>query len=196
MITVGVLALQGAVAEHVAALNKIENVNGIEVKTLAEIEQLDGLILPGGESTAMGKILNYFQMLEPLAEKIKQGLPVWGTCAGMILLAKQIVDQDTTYFKAMDTVVKRNAYGSQLDSFQTAIRLPEIAPTPIPLIFIRAPYIESVQADVKILAKVADKIVAAEQENMLVTAFHPELTNDLSFHKYFCTKVLASKQAS
>lgn len=195
MITVGVLALQGAVAEHVAALNKIENVNGIEVKTLEEIEQLDGLILPGGESTAIGKILNYFQMLEPLAEKIKQGLPVWGTCAGMILLAKQIIDQDTTYFKAMDTVVKRNAYGSQLDSFQTTIELPEIASTPIPLIFIRAPYIESIQGDVKILAKVADKIVAAEQENMLVTAFHPELTNDLSFHKYFCTKVLASKQA-
>lgn len=196
MITVGVLAIQGAVAEHVAALNKIENVNGIEVKTLEEIEQLDGLILPGGESTAMGKILNYFQMLEPLAEKIKQGLPVWGTCAGMILLAKQIVDQDATYFKAMDTVVKRNAYGSQLDSFQTTIELPEIAPTPIPLIFIRAPYIESIQSDVKILAKVADKIVAAEQKNMLVTAFHPELTNDLSFHKYFCTKILANNQAS
>lgn len=196
MITVGVLAIQGAVAEHVAALNKIENVNGIEVKTLKEIEQLDGLILPGGESTAMGKILNYFQMLEPLAEKIKQGLPVWGTCAGMILLAKQIVDQDTTYFKTMDTVVKRNAYGSQLDSFQTIIDLPEISSTPIPLIFIRAPYIESVQGDVKVLAKVADKIVAAEQGNMLVTAFHPELTNDLSFHKYFCTKILASKQVS
>lgn len=196
MITVGVLAIQGAVAEHVAALNKIENVNGIEVKTLEEIEQLDGLILPGGESTAMGKILNYFQMLEPLAEKIKQGLPVWGTCAGMILLAKQIVDQDTTYFKTMDTVVKRNAYGSQLDSFQTTIELPEISSTPIPLIFIRAPYIESIQGDVKVLAKVADKIVAAEQDNMLVTAFHPELTNDLSFHKYFCTKILASKQVS
>lgn len=196
MITVGVLAIQGAVAEHVAALNKIENVNGIEVKTLEEIEQLDGLILPGGESTAMGKILNYFQMLEPLAEKIKQGLPVWGTCAGMILLAKQIVDQDTTYFKTMDTVVKRNAYGSQLDSFQTTIDLPEISSTPIPLIFIRAPYIESIHGDVKVLAKVADKIVAAEQDNMLVTAFHPELTNDLSFHKYFCTKILASKQVS
>lgn len=196
MITVGVLAIQGAVAEHVAALNKIENVNGIEVKTLEEIEQLDGLILPGGESTAIGKILNYFQMLEPLAEKIKQGLPVWGTCAGMILLAKQIVDQDTTYFKTMDTVVKRNAYGSQLDSFQATIELPEISSTPIPLIFIRAPYIESIQGDVKVLAKVADKIVAAEQDNMLVTAFHPELTNDLSFHKYFCTKILASKQVS
>lgn len=193
MITVGVLAIQGAVAEHVAALNKIENVKGIEVKTLEEIEQIDGLILPGGESTAMGKILNYFQMLEPLAEKIKKGLPVWGTCAGMILLAKEIVGQDTTYFKAMDTVVKRNAYGSQLDSFQTTIDLPEIAAKPIPLIFIRAPYVESVTGDVTILAKVADKIVAAEQANMLVTAFHPELTDDLSFHKYFCKKVLASK---
>lgn len=196
MITVGVLAIQGAVAEHLAALNKIENVNGIEVKTLEEIEQIDGLILPGGESTAMGKILNYFNLLEPLAEKIKQGLPVWGTCAGMILLAKEIIGQDTTYFKAMDTVVKRNAYGSQLDSFQTTIELPAIAPTPIPLVFIRAPYVESVTGDVTILAKVSDKIVAAEQGNMLVTAFHPELTNDLSFHKYFCKKVSASKHVS
>ncbi len=196
MITVGVLAIQGAVAEHVAALNKIENVKGIEVKTLEEIERIDGLILPGGESTAIGKILNYFQMLEPLAEKIKKGLPVWGTCAGMILLAKEIVGQDTTYFKAMDTVVKRNAYGSQLDSFQTTIDLPEIAATPIPLIFIRAPYVKSIKGDVTILAKVADKIVAAEQDNMLVTAFHPELTDDLSFHKYFCKKVLASKRIS
>jgi len=196
MITVGVLAIQGAVAEHVAALNKIENVNGVEVKTLEEIEQIDGLILPGGESTAMGKILNYFQMLEPLAEKIKQGLPVWGTCAGMILLAKEIIGQDTTYFKAMDTVVKRNAYGSQLDSFQTTVELPAIAATPIPLVFIRAPYIERIHGAVTILAKVADKIVAAEQNNMLVTAFHPELTNDLSFHKYFCKKISTSKRVS
>ncbi|MBP2632216.1 MAG: pdxT [Firmicutes bacterium] len=193
MITVGVLAIQGAVAEHLAALRKIENVNGVEVKTLEELEQIDGLILPGGESTAIGKILNYFQLLEPFAEKIKQGLPVWGTCAGMILLAKEIVGQDTTYFKAMDTVVKRNAYGSQLDSFQTTIELSEIAATPIPLVFIRAPYIESIKGDVTILAKIADKIVAAEQGNMLVTAFHPELTNDLSFHKYFCKKISASK---
>lgn len=196
MMIVGVLAIQGAVAEHIAALSKIENVKGIEVKTLEEIEQIDGLILPGGESTAIGKILNYFQMLEPLAEKIKQGLPVWGTCAGMILLAKEIIGQETTYFKAMDTVVKRNAYGSQLDSFQTTIELPEISPAPIPLVFIRAPYIERIHGDVKILAKAADKIVAAEQANMLVTAFHPELTSDLSFHKYFCKKIAASRHAS
>ncbi|WP_110953858.1 pyridoxal 5'-phosphate synthase glutaminase subunit PdxT [Anaerosinus massiliensis] len=189
MITIGVLAIQGAITEHITALHKTENVNGIAVKTLEEIEQVDGLILPGGESTAMAKILTYFHLLEPLAAKIQTGFPVWGTCAGMILLAKKIIDQETNYFNAMDIVVKRNAYGGQLDSFQTELSLPAIAGHPLPLVFIRAPYIESAADTVTILAEVDHKIVAAEQHNMLVTAFHPELTGDLSFHRYFCNKV-------
>ena len=190
MITVGVLALQGAIAEHINCLKKLPAVTVREVKTLADLNSIDGLILPGGESTAMGKILNYFNLLEPIAQKIKDGLPVWGTCAGMILLAKNISNQAETYFATMDITVKRNAYGSQLDSFQTDINLPEISNKPIPLIFIRAPYIEVAQELVEVLAKIDNNIVAAKQDNMLVTSFHPELTQDLSWHKYFCNMIL------
>ena len=190
MITVGVLALQGAIAEHINCLKKLPAVTVREVKTLADLNSIDGLILPGGESTAMGKILNYFNLLEPIAQKIKDGLPVWGTCAGMILLAKNISNQTETYFATMDITVKRNAYGSQLDSFQTDINLPEISNKPIPLIFIRAPYIEVAQEHVEVLAKIDNNIVAAKQDNMLVTSFHPELTQDLSWHKYFCNMIL------
>ena len=190
MITVGVLALQGAIAEHINCLKKLPAVTVREVKTLADLNSIDGLILPGGESTAMGKILNYFNLLEPIAQKIKDGLPVWGTCAGMILLAKSISNQTETYFATMDITVKRNAYGSQLDSFQTDINLPEISNKPIPLIFIRAPYIEVAQEHVEVLAKIDNNIVAAKQDNMLVTSFHPELTQDLSWHKYFCNMIL------
>ena len=187
---IGILALQGAVAEHMHALSKLQNITTLAVKTIDEIKEVDGLILPGGESTAMGKLLNYFQMLEPLKNLINQGLPVWGTCAGMILLAKEISAQETSYLQAMDTVVKRNGYGSQLDSFKTTASIPEISATPIPLTFIRAPYIESAKENVKVLAKVDNKIVAAQQNHMLATAFHPELTNDLSFHRYFVEKVV------
>ncbi len=187
---IGILALQGAVAEHMHALSKLQNITTLAVKTIDEIKEVDGLILPGGESTAMGKLLNYFQMLEPLKNLINQGLPVWGTCAGMILLAKEISAQETSYLQAMDTVVKRNGYGSQLDSFQTTASIPEISTAPIPLTFIRAPYIESAKENVKVLAKVDNKIVAAQQNHMLATAFHPELTNDLSFHRYFVEKVV------
>ena len=190
MITVGVLALQGAIAEHINCLKKLPAVTVREVKTLADLNSIDGLILPGGESTAMGKILNYFNLLEPIAQKIKDGLPVWGTCAGMILLAKNISNQTETYFATMDITVKRNAYGSQLDSFQTDINLPAISNNPIPLIFIRAPYIEVAQEHVEVLAKIDNNIVAAKQDNMLVTSFHPELTQDLSWHKYFGNMIL------
>lgn len=187
---IGILALQGAVAEHMHALSKLQNVTTCAVKTMDEIKEVDGLILPGGESTAMGKLLDYFQMLAPLKNLIKEGLPVWGTCAGMILLAKEISNQETSYLQAMDTVVKRNGYGSQLDSFQTTASIPEIAASPIPLTFIRAPYIESAKDNVTVLAKVENKIVAAQQNHMLATAFHPELTNDLSFHRYFVEKIV------
>ena len=189
MLTIGVLALQGAIKEHLDRLQSLPQVKGIMVKTTMELEDVDGLILPGGESTAMGKLLREFDLLEPLTAKIKAGLPVWGTCAGMILLAKSIIGQPDSHLSVMDICVQRNGYGSQLDSFSVNTVLPDIADTPIPLVFIRAPYVESVGPDVKILAKIDDKIVAVEQDNMLATAFHPELTSDLTFHKYFAEKV-------
>jgi len=185
MYKIGVLAIQGAVSEHIACLKRLPNVEGLAVKTMTEIDQVDGLILPGGESTAMGKILGYYNMLEPLRDKIANGLPVWGTCAGLILLAKEITGQPVRYFSTMDITVRRNGYGSQLDSFEAAIVLPKVSHEPIPLVFIRAPYIEKVGASVKVLAEIKGRIVAATQKNMLVTSFHPELRNDLSFHRYF-----------
>lgn len=186
---IGVLALQGAVQEHLDALNQLPNVVGRPVKTAEDIGRADGLILPGGESTAMGKLLDRSGLLMPLGQKIALGLPVWGTCAGMILLAKKIEGQETAYLAAMDATVRRNAYGGQLDSFRTQIRLP-LSARPVPLVFIRAPYITAAADTVRVLAKVDGKIVAAEQNHILVTSFHPELTDDLSFHRYFAEKFL------
>lgn len=181
---IGVLALQGAVAEHLSCLRRFD-VQATAVKTMEEIDRLDGLILPGGESTAMGKLLEYFSLQKPLQEKIRQGLPVWGTCAGLILLAKEIENQEKTYIGLMDIKAARNAYGGQLYSFSKKVSLPLIREKDLSLVFIRAPYIASVGSEVQILGKLDGRIIAAKQENMLVTAFHPELTDEGCFHQYF-----------
>lgn len=185
MVTIGVLGIQGAVKEHVDKLNTLPNVNSIVVKTREELDFVQGLIIPGGESTAIGKLLNDFNLLGYLKNKISNGLPVWGTCAGMILLAKKITNDSNLYLEAMDIEVKRNAYGTQLDSFKTNKIIEEVNDEPIPLVFIRAPYVEKVSEKVQILCKVHENIVACREGNMLATSFHPELTEDLSFHKYF-----------
>lgn len=185
MLTVGVLALQGAVAEHLELLGRIPGVRGAAVKTLEELQALDGLILPGGESTAIGRLLRSFGLLEPLHAQIAAGLPVWGTCAGLILLARRIAGESAAHLGLMGIVARRNAYGGQLDSFRTEVLLPAISARALTLVFIRAPYIESVAPGVEILAEVDGKIVAAAEKNMLVTAFHPELTGDVRFHQYF-----------
>lgn len=185
MLKVGVLGLQGSVQEHIASLNRIDGVEACIVKTKQDLDKVSGIILPGGESTTIGKLLKDFDLLNPLKEKIEKGLPVWGTCAGMILMAKDIVEQDTTYLRVMNIKVRRNAYGSQLDSFITKRLIPEVSDKQISLVFIRAPWIEEVGEGVDVLAKVDDNIVAARSKNMLVTSFHPELTSDVSFHEYF-----------
>ncbi|HWR43611.1 MAG TPA: pyridoxal 5'-phosphate synthase glutaminase subunit PdxT [Sporomusa sp.] len=191
--TIGVLALQGAVQEHLNCLNSLPDVAGVTVKKAADLENIDGLILPGGESTTMGKLLREFKLTEIIIDKIRSGMPVWGTCAGMILLAKSVVGEATCHLGLMDITVQRNAYGSQLNSFTTNLLIPDISSSSIPLVFIRAPYVESVGAGVKVLATVDDKIVAVEQNNMMATAFHPELTSCLTFHSYFAEKVKSSK---
>lgn len=192
MITVGVLAIQGAVAEHINCLQKIDGIKPVEVKTNEDMQTIDGLIIPGGESTTIGKLLNEYEMIPVLRSKIQHGMPIWGTCAGMILLAKRIVNQDITYLDVLDVDVRRNAYGSQLDSFQTDALIPKISSNPLPLTFIRAPYIEKTGSNVDVLLELDEKIVAVEQDNILATSFHPELTDDLSFHKYFVQKVRAA----
>ena len=183
---IGILALQGAFVEHEKMLAQL-GVESIELRNLEDFQQhrseLSGLILPGGESTAMGKLLRYQQMLIPLRETILNGLPVFGTCAGLILLAKQITSQEESHLATMDIVVERNAYGRQLGSFYTEADCKGVGK--IPMTFIRGPIISSVGDSVDVLAIVNNQIVAAQEKNMLVTSFHPELTNDLRLHQYF-----------
>ncbi|APF26753.1 pyridoxal 5'-phosphate synthase, glutaminase subunit Pdx2 [Clostridium sporogenes] len=193
MIKVGVLDLQGSVAEHMKILEKIENVEPVRVKYKEDLDDIQGIILPGGESTTLGKLLKDFNIYDTLKEKIENGLPVWGTCAGMILLAKDIQGQKESYFKVIDIKVKRNAYGSQLNSFSIEEMLEDIDKEPVELVFIRAPYITTVGSNVTILKRVRKNIVAAKEKNVLVTSFHPELIEDTRFHKYFIDKFIKNK---
>lgn len=187
---IGILGMQGAIAEHQEILLQIPHTKTRIVKTAKDLDCIDGLILPGGESTAIGKLLDYFSLKEILRQKIISGLPVFGTCAGLILLAKNIENQTNTHLATMDITVKRNGYGSQLDSFSTNLLIPTIDKNmPTPLVFIRAPYITKTDKDVQILATLDNKIIAARQKNMLVSSFHPELTCDLRFHQYFLSMI-------
>ena len=183
---IGILALQGAFAEHAKVLDKL-GVTGVEIRNLDDFQKyqsdLSGLILPGGESTTMGKLLRDQNMLIPLRGAILNDLPVFGTCAGLILLAKKITSQEESHLATMDIVVERNAYGRQLGSFYTEAECKGVGQ--IPMTFIRGPIISSVGEGVEILATVDDQIVAAKEKNMLVTSFHPELTDDARLHQYF-----------
>ena len=183
---IGILALQGAFAEHERVLERL-GVENVELRNLEDFQkyqkELSGLILPGGESTTMGKLLRDQDMLIPIREAILSGLPVFGTCAGLILLAKEITSQEESHLGTMDMVVERNAYGRQLGSFYTEAECKGVGQ--IPMTFIRGPIISSVGEDVEILATVDNQIVAAQEKNMLVTSFHPELNDDIRLHQYF-----------
>ena len=180
--TVAVLALQGAFLEQEKMLEKL-GADWFEIRQPRDLERpFDGLILPGGESTTMGKLLRDLDLYEPLRAKIQGGLPVYGTCAGLILLA-ETVDGGVPCFATMDIAVKRNAYGRQLGSFYTEAEFQGLGK--IPMTFIRAPYIAAAGPKAQVLAEVDGRIVAARQGNQLVTAFHPELSDDLSVHQYF-----------
>lgn len=164
----------------------------IEVRRAEQLPDLDGLIIPGGESTAIGKLLVSYDLLAPLKRLIASGRPVWGTCAGLILLAKDIGGLRQPLVGVLDVVVRRNAFGSQLDSFETDISMPEIADEPLHAVFIRAPIVESVGDSVRVLGALKDgTIVAVRQGNLLGTSFHPELTGDPRFHLYFLDMVEA-----
>lgn len=181
---IGILGFQGAVIEHQRHIEKIGH-EAIVVRYPEQLAELDGMILPGGESTTIGKLLNRTGMMEPLRERIREGLPVWGTCAGMILLAKELENDPVRHLAVMDITVKRNAYGTQIDSFDVNVEIPEVSTGEIPLVFIRAPYITSVGEGVKVISRIDGNIVAARENNMLVTSFHPELTDCSAFHRYF-----------
>ena len=185
---IGILGLQGAVVEHERQIQALGH-EPVIVKYPEQLDVIDAIILPGGESTTMGKILNRTGLMAPLREKIVGGLPVWGTCAGMILLAKDLVNDSVTHLGVMDISVRRNAYGSQIDSFSTKQVIPAVDSKEIEMVFIRAPYITKVEDGVKVLCELDGHVVAAEERNMLVTSFHPELTDDVTFLKYFVSKI-------
>ena len=181
--TVGVVAVQGAFEEHCSALGKL-GVSVKEIRSVSDLYQnIDGLIFPGGESTAQGKLLRESGLFDMILPKIKGGLPVYGTCAGMVLLAKRIENDERKHFAVIDITVKRNAYGRQLGSFVTTGDFGDMGK--IPMYFIRAPYISSVGKDVVVLSSESGAITAAREANMLVTSFHPEVTDDLTVHSYF-----------
>lgn len=181
---VGVLSFQGGVLEHLSQIESLGH-EAIQIKKEEDLKNLDAIILSGGESTTMGKLLDVTGLKEPLKEKIKSGIPTWGTCAGMILLAKEIENDTRRHLSLMDIKVRRNAFGTQIDSFKTKKVIKEVSENPLELVFIRAPFITEVKDNVKVLCEVNDNIVAVRQDNMIATSFHPELTNDLTFLKYF-----------
>lgn len=184
---IGVLALQGAFAEHRSSLGRL-GVDTVELRQRADLSaDLDGLVLPGGESTVMGKLLRELGMFDQLRAMLMGGMPVFSTCAGLILLAARADNQEKTYFEVMDITVRRNAYGRQLGSFSTEAEFRGLGV--IPMVFIRAPYISAVGPRAQALAEVDGHVVAARQDAMLCTAFHPELSRDLRVHEFFLRMV-------
>ncbi|MCH3993592.1 MAG: pyridoxal 5'-phosphate synthase glutaminase subunit PdxT [Prevotella sp.] len=189
---IAVLALQGAFIEHEEMLRKL----GVETFEIRQVDdwqqQKDGLVIPGGESTTQLKLLKDLRLLDPIREAIERGLPVFGTCAGLILLAKKVIAEDFERISTMDITVCRNAYGRQTGSFYTEALVKQIDKK-IPMTFIRAPYIQSVEGMTEVLATVDGHIVAAREGNQLVTAFHPELNKDLSMHRFFIEQLCEGK---
>ncbi|WP_214406893.1 pyridoxal 5'-phosphate synthase glutaminase subunit PdxT [Pseudonocardia lacus] len=203
-VLIGVLALQGDVREHLAALRAFPGVRAVAVRRPEELAAVDAIVLPGGESTTMSRLLVTFDLLEPVTERIAGGMPAYGSCAGMILLADEVLDgrPDQRQIGGLDVVVRRNAFGRQVDSFETDLDVEGVGDGPVRAVFIRAPWVEKVGADVEVLATVpaltaagrdageaAGRVVAVRRGGVLATAFHPELTGDLRVHGLFCRMV-------
>jgi 5'-phosphate synthase pdxT subunit len=182
---IGVIASQGAFVEHIDMLRQLK-VEARPVRLAKELAGLDGLIIPGGESTSISKLMVTYNLMDEVGSLARNGLPIFGTCAGMILLASEISGSDVVPLGLMDIVVGRNVFGRQRESFETELSVPVLGKKPFPAVFIRAPAIEQTNGKVEVLARLDDgTVVAARQAKLLVSAFHPELTSDLRFHRYF-----------
>ncbi|MCZ0702199.1 5'-phosphate synthase pdxT subunit [Natronobacillus azotifigens] len=192
MTKVGVLGLQGAVREHVRSI-EASGAEALVVKKVEQLAEIDGLILPGGESTTMRRLINQYGFLSPLQQFGKEGKPIFGTCAGLILLANEIAGQDQPHLGLMDMKVERNAFGRQRESFETSLKITGVADD-FEAVFIRAPYIVSVGDEVEVLATYQDAIVSAKQGHFLCSAFHPELTNDHRLTQFFVKMVEEAKK--
>ena len=190
---IGVLALQGAFAEHIATLRAI-GVEGVEVRLPRDLEEIGGLILPGGESTTMRRLIVRWGLRQPILDLAARGAPVLGTCAGMIILSREIAGDEEPVLPLLDVSVERNAFGRQLDSFEMELAVPLLGDTPVHAVFIRAPVIDRVGADVDVLARLDDgRIVAVRERNVIATSFHPELAGETRFHRLLAT--MASEHA-
>lgn len=184
---IGVLAVQGDFAEHLATLRSI-GVDATEVRLPADLDDVDGLILPGGESTAIRRLIDRWGLREPILELARSGAPLYGTCAGLIVMARDIVDGDPSVLPLLDVSVRRNAFGRQLDSFETELSVPVLGDQPVHAVFIRAPIIERAGPDVDVLATLDDgRIVAVRERNVIATSFHPELAGETRFHRLLAT---------
>ncbi|HET7813638.1 MAG TPA: pyridoxal 5'-phosphate synthase glutaminase subunit PdxT [Candidatus Baltobacteraceae bacterium] len=183
---VGVLALQGNVVEHLAALERA-GADAIPVKTPADLERADALVIPGGESTTVMKLLDRFGLNEPIVRRVRAGMPLWGTCMGMIVVAHDVAGMEQPTLDLLDVTVKRNAFGRQNDSAETQLEIPALGGEPFPAIYIRAPWIERIGPGVDVLAERDGHGVMVRQNNVLGTSFHPELSGDDRIHKYFLT---------
>jgi len=192
---VGVLALQGDFREHIAVLRSL-GADARPLRRRTELSEIGGLVIPGGESSVMDKLARAFGLAEPLKDAIGSGMPVYGTCAGLIMIADRVIDaiSGQQSLGGLDIAVRRNAFGSQLDSFETDLDIPVLGEPPVHAVFIRAPIVESVGVGVRVLSALPDgRIVAVEQGNLLGTSFHPEMTGDTRFHEYFLDRVRASR---
>lgn len=187
MATIGVLALQGAVGEHLRFLQE-NGANAVEIKRIEQLEEIDGLVIPGGESTAMRRLIDKYDFLEPLRTFGQTGKPVFGTCAGLILMAKTITDREEGHLGFIDMVVERNAFGRQRESFEVNLNVKEIA-SDLNAVFIRAPLVKEVGAEVDVLSEYGGEIVAVKQGSFLACSFHPELTDDSRLHQAFIQMV-------
>jgi len=186
---VGVLALQGTFIEHISMLRRL-GVEAPPIRLPHELDTLDGLIIPGGESTTMLRLMESFGLIQPIREMARDGLPIWGTCAGMVLLAKSVSNYEMETLGLMDMKIRRNAFGSQIDSFEVDLEIPLVGEESFHAVFIRAPIVKEARPGIKILSRLPDNgIVAAKQNRLLACAFHPEFTDDLRFHSYFLNMI-------
>ena len=191
-VTIGVLALQGAVEKHVVMLEKC-GIRPLRVRFAEELDSVHGLIIPGGESTTIGKLMARYGLDKKIIQRVGEGMPVLGTCTGMILLAKNIVNSDQHRLSLMDMTILRNAFGRQIDSFEADLDIETIGKPPFHAVFIRAPYVEQANGSVEVLARYEDKIVLLRQGSLLGCSFHPELTEDVRIHQYFAKMVRESR---
>ncbi|WP_410772389.1 pyridoxal 5'-phosphate synthase glutaminase subunit PdxT [Fontibacillus sp. BL9] len=190
---VGVLALQGAVAEHIRSIESA-GAEGVTVKHAGQLDELDGLIIPGGESTTIGKLMRKYQFIDAIRDFASQGKPVFGTCAGLIVMAKEIEGGEEAHLGLMDIKVSRNAFGRQRESFETDLEVKGLS-EPLRAVFIRAPLITGIGEGAEVLSTYKDEIVTARQGHLLVSSFHPELTDDYSLHAYFLEMIKSYEAA-